>query len=306
MAWEVLVIDNNSTDQTRDLVEDFSRRHSGRFRYLLEPRPGKSYALNSGIANAFGRILAFVDDDAIVHPRWLQNLTAELGSGEWAGTAGRVLPAQTFVLPPWLSRSDCVVRRRGGMFQWDPLAVLCAQFDLGDHPIGLDLNRAPYGVNMAFPKNVFEKYGGFRLDLGPRPNSQLRNEDVEFGRRLMKAGEQLRYVPSAVVYHPVPKGRVKKGFFLTWWFDYGRASILERGDRPDVWGIPHDYLSLIRRLIAISIMSLRWMFATRPHKRFFFKCMVWQETGMVVELYRRLAGRKASQATTLCRDRSLP
>jgi glycosyltransferase involved in cell wall biosynthesis len=294
VSWEVLVVDNNSTDQTREVVEDFCRRHPGRFRYLFEEKPGKSYALNSGIANARGEILAFVDDDVTVETRWLGNLTTGLLSGEWAGTAGRILPAQTFTPPPWLSWEDC-----GGAFRPDPLGILCAHFDWGDQPRDLDLEHLPYGANMAFRRSAFEKCGGFRLDLGPRPKSQIRGEDVEFARRVIRAGERLRYEPSAVVYHPVPQGRISKEFFLSWWFDYGRASIIERGDRPDALGVPWDYLSLLRHVIAISIITLRGILATRPHKRFFCKCMVRKETGMVVELYRRLAGRKVSQSTAL-------
>src|ERR1700681_3481669 len=81
VEWEVLVVDNNSRDQTREVVEEFNRRHPGRFRYLLEKRSGKSYALNAGISEARGDILAFMDDDVTVEPTWLQNLTAALGNG---------------------------------------------------------------------------------------------------------------------------------------------------------------------------------------------------------------------------------
>jgi glucosyl-dolichyl phosphate glucuronosyltransferase len=288
VSWEVLVVDNNSTDETREVVENVRRRYPGKFRYLFEPNPGKCYALNSGIANARGEILAFVDDDVTVEPRWLGNLTGLLGD-EWAGAAGRILPAQTFTLPRWLSWEY-----RTGGFRPDPLGILCAHFDLGDQPRELDLDHLPYGANMAFRRTTFEKCGGFRLDLGPRPNSQLRNEDVEFARRAIKAGERLRYEPSAVVYHPVPLGRISKEFFLSWWFDYGRANIIERGDQPDVFGIPRDYLSLLRRVVQISIMSLQGLFSIRPNKRFFCKCMARMETGMLMELCRRLFGRKVS------------
>src|SRR5580704_1493640 len=76
--WEVLVVDNNSSDQTREAVETYCRRYPVRFRYVFEPQPGKSYALNSGIREALGEILAFMDDDVTVEPTWLQNLTANL------------------------------------------------------------------------------------------------------------------------------------------------------------------------------------------------------------------------------------
>src|ERR1700733_6639045 len=66
VAWEVLVVDNNSTDQTRDVVEKVCSRVPGRFRYLLESRPGKLHALNAAIREARGDVLAFMDDDATV------------------------------------------------------------------------------------------------------------------------------------------------------------------------------------------------------------------------------------------------
>src|SRR5271154_1837494 len=73
--WEVLVVDNNSTDQTKAVVQEYGRLHPGRFRYHFEPHPGKSYALNTGIREARGEIFAFIDDDVTVEPTWLENLT---------------------------------------------------------------------------------------------------------------------------------------------------------------------------------------------------------------------------------------
>ena len=87
----------------------------------------------------------------------------------------------------------------------------------------IELDQPPFGTNMAFQKKMFEKHGGFRLDLGPRPGSELRNEDTEFGRRLLAAGERLRYEPSAKVYHRVPEERLTTGYFLKFCFDHGRA-----------------------------------------------------------------------------------
>ena len=280
VSWEILVVDNNSTDQTRNVVERFFRSYPGLFRYIFEPQPGKSYALNTGIANARGGVLAFVDDDVTVEPTWLQNLTAPLlHDAELAGVGGRVLPAQKFTPPPWLPDS------------FD--GVIFAGFDLGDNVTELD--HAPYGANMAFRKSAFQKHGGFRIDLGPTPNSQIRNEDTEFGRRLLAAGERLRYEPSAVVYHPIPDGRITQEYFFDWWFDYGRALIRERGDRPDVYGIPLDYLSLFRRSAEIPGLLLRWIFAIDPQKRFRNKCLAWKGAGQIVEVYHRLVDRKRTK-----------
>src|SRR5208283_4457645 len=76
VEWEVLVVDNNSCDQTREVVEDFCRRYPRRFRYVFEPNQGLSHARNSGIREALGEVLAFMDDDVTVEPGWLDNLTA--------------------------------------------------------------------------------------------------------------------------------------------------------------------------------------------------------------------------------------
>lgn len=292
ISWEVLVVDNNSTDRTREVVEDFCRRYPGRFRYLFEPKPGKSYALNAGIANALGEVLAFVDDDVLVEPKWLRNLTANLLGGEWAGTVGRILPAQTVTLPAWLLWKDY-----GDAFLPDPRGVIYAYFDLGDHPTELSLRQSQHGANMAFRRRMFEKYGGFRTDLGPsQPTGTPQGEDTEFGHRLIKAGERMRYEPSAVVYHAVTQNRFKKEYHLSWWFNFGRSSIMQRGDRPGVYGVPWDYLSLLQRLMEISSMGLRSILATPTGKRFFCKCMIRMQAGMMVELYRRLTRRKVSQA----------
>jgi glucosyl-dolichyl phosphate glucuronosyltransferase len=271
VAWEVLVVDNNSCDQTGDVVADFCARYPGRFRYLFESQPGKSYALNSGIAQAEGDVFAFMDDDVTVDPMWLQKLTAALLKGKWAGCGGRILPEWSFPPPRWLPDR--------GRYALAPLAV----FDLG-----LEAGRLaepPFGTNMAFQKAVFSKYGGFRTDLGPRPGSEIRSEDSEFGSRLLAAGEQLWYEPLAIVYHSVPQNRLRRQYFLAWWFDKARADIRAFGLPVDIKlvlaGIP---LRLFRRL---AVWTVRWMLAVEPSRRFSNKLKVWSVAGQILECYRQ-------------------
>src|SRR6185312_7417586 len=103
--WEVIVVDNNSRDRTREVAEQYCRRYGNHFRYLFEPRPGKSYALNSGIREAAGDILVFTDDDVIVDPDWLQNLAAALEDGKWVGAGGRTFAERGFSPPAWFPAS---------------------------------------------------------------------------------------------------------------------------------------------------------------------------------------------------------
>ena len=94
--WEVLVVDNNSSDQTREVVEELRRRYPGRIRYLFEPQAGKSHALNAGVREARERVLAFMDDDVMVVPTGSESDDGTARQ-EWAGTGGRTLPAQASV-----------------------------------------------------------------------------------------------------------------------------------------------------------------------------------------------------------------
>jgi len=266
VEWEVLVVDNNSSDQTQAVVENFSRRYPSRFRYLFEPQQGKSFALNSGVRESRGDVLAFVDDDVIVERDWLHNLTSVLFDNKWAGSGGRILPPPGFVPPKWLAISG--PRNLG--------VVLCAQFDLGSTPG--QLKDAPFGTNMAFRREMLDRYGAFRTDLGPRPGSELRNEDTEFGRRLMTAGERLYYTPSAVVYHEIRQERLRQGFFLAWWFDHGRATVRETQVIPGAW----DIMKLLSRSLPTALGSV---LSPDPQRRFYRRCMLWQTAGKLAEAW---------------------
>ncbi len=267
--WEILVVDNNSPDRTRAVVEQFVRRDPRHFRYLFEEQQGKSHALNAGVREAHGEIVAFVDDDVTVEPNWLYNLTSDLAGGEWAGSGGRILLPPGISLPSWLAVDG----------PWRQTHALCAHFDLGDAPG--ELKEAPYGTNMAFRKELFSRYGCFRTDLGPRPGSEIRNEDTEFGKRVLAGGERLRYVPSAVVYHPVPAERVRKNYFRARWFAFGRAEVRETGSQIQLGGIPRFFLSNLRVLIR---QTREWLRTRDLKERFGRQCAAYRTAGNMAEV----------------------
>jgi glucosyl-dolichyl phosphate glucuronosyltransferase len=282
IEWEVVVVDNNSKDRTREVVEGFCCRYPARFRYVLESRQGLSHARNAGIRGARGRVLAFMDDDVIVDPGWLWNLTQGLMSGEWAGAGGRVLPVWTCALPRWLSSDD-------------PHAL--APFVFFDH--GLEpgpLHEPAFGANMAFQRAMFEKYGGFRTDLGRCGDNLLSNEDTELGRRLLDGGERLRYEPSAVVNHPVAENRLQKKYLLAWEFGKAQGNMRESGIAPGTkwfaFGVP---LYLVRRF---CVWTVRWMVSFQAARRFSCKQAVWGLAGAIAECYRQShdAGRRGPAA----------
>jgi glucosyl-dolichyl phosphate glucuronosyltransferase len=274
VQWEVLIVDNNSTDRTHEVVENFCQRFPGRFRYAFESQPGKSYALNSAVREASGDVLVFVDDDVTVSPTWLQNLTGALHTGEWAGAGGRIILEWPSSLPSWLSVKG-------------PYSRHCFPgFEQGEEPKAL--LEPPFGANMAFRREMFKKYAGFRTDLGPSASGDIppHSEDTEFGRRLIAGGERIRYEPSAIVYHPVTQERINKEYFLKWRFDLGRANFRIFGIRPgSKWVVGGMPLQLFRRLAA---WTLRWMFAFEPSRRFSYKVTVWEKAGEIIECSRHL------------------
>jgi glycosyltransferase involved in cell wall biosynthesis len=277
VSWEVIVVDNNSTDQTREVAEGYCRKYSERFRYVFEPQQGLSRARNAGIRAARGEIVAFIDDDVIAEPSWLRNLTASLHDGKCAGAGGRIIPPLDFTPPDWLTV--------GG--ETDLVGALLPLFDLGDQ--ACKMNRPPYGTNMAFRKNMFDKHGMFRTDLGRCGNSLLMGEDIEFGNRLMSAGECLRYEPLAVVEHPVPKERLSKKWFRAWWLGFGRTRILERAARPSILGIPRSFFSLANLgMRSLPARTLQWMFTLNVRSRFYRYCQVCMTLGEIAQTYRML------------------
>jgi len=282
IEWEVLVVDNNSNDRTKQVFDEFNSKFPARFRYLFEAKPGKSNALNSAIRVSNCDVVAFMDDDVIVDSAWLTRLTSALMDSSYSGVGGKILPQWKTTPPRWLP-----VKERYGLA---PLVM----FDLGD--AGGPLDEPPYGTNMAFRRGAFDRYGEFRTDLGPRPGSEIRNEDTEYGRRLLEAGEHFYYEPSAVVYHEVPEKRLKKQFFLKWNFDKARADIREvglpQGARWTIAGVP---LYLFRRLV---VWFGKWMCGVDPSVRFARKIKVWSVVGTMQECYNLSRQSRYEQAET--------
>ena len=272
VTWEAVVIDNNSTDGTRELVESYCRSSPALFRYVFEPQQGLSRARNAGIRAAGGDIIVFTDDDVIAESTWLEKLTAPLRTNGWGGGGGRVVPPVDLKLPAWLTV--------GG--DMDLVGALLPIFDLGDK--AGEMKRPPYGANMAFRKSMFEKYGLFRVDLGHCGSKLLSGEDIDFGNRLISAGERLHYEPSAVVHHPVPEERLSKSYFRTWWFDYGRTRIIERGERPSFFGIPRRFFSLASLALRfLPFRVIRWVFTLDARRRFYYECEIRQTLGEIAE-----------------------
>lgn len=208
---EVIVADNGSTDATADVVTAFGRRRGAPLvRYLFVPQPGKSAAVNQALAIATGDLLALTDDDVQAEPAWLTRLAAAFDETGAHFIAGRVKPLWESAPPDWLPPS---------------LYGVLAVPENGDQRLPIDAASPrvmPIGANMAIRREVVLRIGGLRADLGKLDGSLRTGEDHEFFLRMLGAGFNGVYEPTAVVHHRVGAERLQRGYFRKWLHQNGR------------------------------------------------------------------------------------
>ena len=206
--WDVVVIDNNSNDDTRQVVTAFAATAPVPVMYLHEARQGKSNALNTGFAHARGDILLLTDDDVEVDPRWLEEACLAFDRDptiDYAG--GPVAPIWGATPPSWFDR------QRSDL--WGTVAIL----DYGDTPFLFEeRQRVPLGANMAVRRDLIARVGAFHPELGRNGRSLLGQEQAEFLARARAHGVRGAYVPGMKVAHHVPASRLTKQYFRRWWF----------------------------------------------------------------------------------------
>jgi glycosyltransferase involved in cell wall biosynthesis len=229
LEYEILVVDNNSTDATRRTVDEMLPLFAGRLRYLLEPRKGKSYALNLGIMQARGKLLLFTDDDVLADASWVEQMVRCFAAHPCDAAGGRVLPLYPSRCPVWIK--ECR----------DILSGPIVSHDYGGEEKPYDAGRMlPFvGANMAARREVFAENGLFRTDMGV--GIGICSEDTEMFRRLEKADRRLYYCGGAAVHHKVAQERMNYFYIARWSIGYGR-SIARRDDVQRVlqryFGIP--------------------------------------------------------------------
>ena len=241
--WEVIVIDNDSPDDTRSVVEHAAPGFPVPLRYVFEREQGRSAALNHGFRLANGEILVTTDDDVRVEPDWLHHIDHALTALDCDYVGGRVTPLfEEPALPAWFPQQPGLL--------WGVIALL----DYGPTPVRFG-TRVPLGVNMAIRRDAVERTGGFDPTIGRKAGTLLGQEVREWCLRAHAAGLSGYYAPAIVVQHLIPKDRLTKRYFRRWfyWRGISRAmlyadtgldmekpeqSTLDFGRVPHVAGVP--------------------------------------------------------------------
>jgi len=208
--FEVIVVDNCSSDDTRSRVERWRATHPN-IRYAFVPIPSVSRARNAGIASSRGWIVAFLDDDAVPSINWLGALLA--GYEQWplaAAVCGPTRLMWSCSRPDWL----------------DPnLESWLSALDFGADPRLLSADELPWSVNASVVRTTAEELGGFAVELGPAGSRRVYNEDIDFFRRIARFG-RIAYIPDALVLHQVDPTRATRRWFLQRAFAQGRSDCL--------------------------------------------------------------------------------
>ena len=214
VEWELLVVDNGSSDGTGPMAETLGAELGLPVRVVREERAGHTFARNAGIRGAAGDLLAFTDHDVEPEAGWLAALVRAASRPDRIAFGGRVIPRWLGPAPAWLT-TEGPFRITGG-------AVL--EYDHGDRERDCDEGMfVPVGACMFFKREMFERFGEFREDLGRQGSALISADETEMFFRAREAGVPVRYVPSVVVHHPVDPDRMTREYHRRWYWDLGRS-----------------------------------------------------------------------------------
>jgi glycosyltransferase involved in cell wall biosynthesis len=232
LEWEVVVVDNNSTDRTPEAVRELSRQLPINIRYLREPQQGLNYARNRGVTESSGSYFSFIDDDIATDANWLAAVFSCFQRNDADAVGGRIHLDPSLKLPAWIKPE---------------MYGFLGYQDLGESAFQMDgVNNYPFGGNMAFNRRVVERIGLFNPKLGRRGSGQKRSElfkgaETDYFHRLAAAGHaRILYEPKAIVYHQVLPFQLTKRYFRTIHFNagYQKAYNDPQAYRRQLFGIP--------------------------------------------------------------------
>lgn len=276
----VTVVDNNSTDETPSVVQQFVDRFPSQIRYTKELRQGRSHALNAGIRSTSGDLVGIIDDDEEIDTNWYKTIFDTFRERELDFIGGPYVPRWSMPPPSWMPKEY------GGVVGW---------VDGGNKEVSFDHNYPGIlmGGNAVFKRSILEKVGLYATWLGRTDKGLLSGEDEDLYERLLAIGAKGVYLPNLIIYHHVTADRLTKGYFRRWCFWRGvSVGLLDRTRKPScpyLFGIPRWYY---RKALTSLLEKVKEPFVTPddPAKAFASELGIWDWLG-------RLYGRHIRRAS---------
>jgi len=260
--YEIIVVDNNSTDDSIKIVEQYMPLFQGHLRWVKEAKQGTGAARDKGIQEARGRYIAFTDSDCRMDLLWMSELVRAFREYQADAVVGKIVLATEIPSDIWYP--DWFVKQR------------FAHVDYGDQPIELGADQDLVGANMACRREVFEKLGCFQTNPTFFPC-----EDTEFSRRISRHGIKKVYQPTAKILHHFEVDRLNEKNMFKQAFRWGRAVILIE---PTGLSIARHLLYVIKQMVMQSIQYMGAHFRKDYKTAFFTKCKLYTNWGRCVQL----------------------
>jgi glucosyl-dolichyl phosphate glucuronosyltransferase len=245
---EVIVVNNASTDETADVISRAAKGFPTPLHALNESRPGKTAALNTGLAATRSDILALTDDDVRVAGNWIPTIRSLFMGSTLALVGGHVAPDWECEAPRWLRVEE-----------ESQYGVMCSPLALLHYGQAQELGRRTVlGANMAIRRTVLQALGDFNPQLTRRPGTLLGGEDHDFCERAVAAGYRCEYRPEMLVRHRVPAERARLHYYLRWFFWSGVTHAMIDRQRsngraePSPSPVPHH----LRRLAEAPVWAI--------------------------------------------------
>lgn len=276
LDWEIVIVDNNSSDETKTTVEHLKTDCRFPIRYLFEPRQGLSFARNRGIDDTTGRYLIFIDDDILVDECWLSAIYETFVDFDCDAVGGRILVDSPESLPDWIQPE---------------MYGFLGHRDFGDQVFEMNgVDEFPFGGNMALHRRAIERAGKFNTGMGRKGDGSRRDElfkgeETDYFHRLAQAGGTMYYNPRASVRHRILPYQLKKRFFRTIHFNagYQKAAFDDKSYPRTVAGVPLFLLGQFGR----SIMRYgAQLFSAGPAIAFRQQMNIGYFLGMIVGYYK--------------------
>lgn len=221
---EILLIDNNSSDDTADVVREFES--SLPIHYYFEAKQGLANARNRALKECKGSAIWFLDDDTCTTADSLAAYCHALSRySDYEYFGGPIVVDWQQQKPKWLTSDNLVI-----------LQGLFGAYRLHDKEVDYQLDSSgPYGANFVVRRSLFSRLGGFNPDLGVKGDELGRGEESEFFARALHAGAKGRYLPQAIVYHRFQQERIGVRYLYRYGKAKGNEEVLLQGRGATTW-----------------------------------------------------------------------
>jgi glycosyltransferase involved in cell wall biosynthesis len=255
LAWEIMVVDNNSTDATEEVVRRYQKDQSDdvSLRYVFEGRQGKSNALQRAVDEARGELIAFLDDDNLPDPQWIRSASQFAHDHPMAGAFGGQIHGQFDVELP---NSFGLVK---------PLFALNERTEEICYSAGDDLEFAAPGAGLVVRRAAWlESVPQSGLDLmGPTGEARgTLGEEFELQWRIYQQGWQIWHNPDMHLTHKIPASRLEEEYLETFFKAIGLSRHHTRMMRFKAWQRPFVTVGYLLADL-LKILRLSWIYRSK-------------------------------------------